>query len=438
MHRRDLEKRCGAQLAQQKLKRRNYKRDLELVERSSTSSNDSYCSMTPEVTQGPYHVLGELVRQNITEGQAGVPLEVRINIIDIASCSPVQMWVDAWHANATGFYSGYIAETGSALSGGTSSGNDTMGGGMDSNSTMSGMGGGSNSTSFGGDNSTMSSGGGMGGSSSSSTNTSDYTVTSGADSESAASQLNTAVDDNETFLRGVWQSDADGLAIMYSVVPGWYSGRAQHFHVKLYTEGGIAENGTFVAGGDAHHTGQFFFDNTTLEAVAATSTYSANSIAWGDHVTNEADQWYPYQEATGYNADMDITWVGSSIEDGLIGEITIGVNLSYFSPELSTQYAAFDVEAYVSEGLDTLVTSSASATSTSSSALSSSATVTTSLVSSTSTKPSSMTKKPSITKSSIKKSAEAVKKSRAAAAAAAKKSKQAQAEKKKQAEKKHQ
>lgn len=123
MHRRDLEKRCGVQLAQQKLKRRTYKRDLGLVERSSTSSNDSYCSMTPEVTQGtlhdvfrqhseltrlpsgPYHILGELVRQNITENQAGVPLEVRINIIDIASCSPVQMWVDAWHANATGFYS---------------------------------------------------------------------------------------------------------------------------------------------------------------------------------------------------------------------------------------------------------------------------------------------------------------------------------------------
>lgn len=189
-------------------------------------------------------------------------------------------------------------------------------------------------------------------------------------------------------------------------------------------------------------------------------------------------QWYPYQEATGYNADMDITWVGSSIEEGIIGEITIGVNLwaisltlldplevipstlapfptlrlgvanpslkrcrSYISPELSTQYAAFDVDAYVSEGLDTLYTSSAVATSTStstsSSALSSSAAVTTSLVSSTSTKGSSMTKKHSTTKSPVKKSAEAVKKSMAAAAAAAKKSKQA-AQQKKQAQKSHQ
>lgn len=38
-------------------------------------------------------------------------------------------------------------------------------------------------------------------------------------------------------------------------------------------------------------------------------------------------QWYPYQEATGYNADMDITWVGDTIEEGLIGSITIGLNM---------------------------------------------------------------------------------------------------------------
>lgn len=37
---------------------------------------------------------------------------------------------------------------------------------------------------------------------------------------------------------------------MYSIVPGWYSGRAVHFHIKVYTEdnGSIADNGTFIAG----------------------------------------------------------------------------------------------------------------------------------------------------------------------------------------------
>ncbi len=37
--------------------------------------------------------------------------------------------------------------------------------------------------------------------------TTSYGAYSGADATSAASMLNTAVDDNSTFLRGVWQSE---------------------------------------------------------------------------------------------------------------------------------------------------------------------------------------------------------------------------------------
>jgi hypothetical protein len=41
-------------------------------------------------------------------------------------------------------------------------------------------------------------------------------------------------------------------------------------HIKVYPEGSVADNGSFVASGSAVHTGQFFFDNDTLNAVAAT------------------------------------------------------------------------------------------------------------------------------------------------------------------------
>lgn len=34
-------------------------------------------------------------------------------------------------------------------------------------------------------------------------------------------------------------------------------------------------------------TGQFFFDNDTLTAVAATDIYAANAIAWSDAVAND-------------------------------------------------------------------------------------------------------------------------------------------------------
>ncbi|KAK0458250.1 aromatic compound dioxygenase [Desarmillaria tabescens] len=349
-----LEKRCGDVLAARRRKRSEnaLARRSSGVLRRTSSSNDSTCLVTPEVTQGPYHILGEIVRQNITEGQAGIPLEVSVDFIDISTCDPVQVWVDAWHANATGYYAGYIAETGSSLSGG--SGDGGQGGEGGPSSGAGGPGGETGAGSPSGDASAPITSYASG--SDAPTQTAAATTTSfgaydGADSPSATQALNQAVDDNSTFLRGVWQSDEDGHLTMYSVFPGWYSGRAQHFHIKTYPEGYIAANGTFIAGGSAVHTGQFFFDQDTLDAVAANSIYAANSISWSDSVSNDDDMWYPYQSATGYDATMDITWVGDEITDGLIGSITVPLNMTYESPEVSTQYAAFDVEEYEAEGL---------------------------------------------------------------------------------------
>ncbi|KAF2690805.1 aromatic compound dioxygenase [Lentithecium fluviatile CBS 122367] len=73
------------------------------------SSNNS-CILSPEVTQGPYWVSGELVRQDMSEDQAGVPMTLDIQIIDVNTCEPVpQVYLEAWHCNATGVYSGVIA-----------------------------------------------------------------------------------------------------------------------------------------------------------------------------------------------------------------------------------------------------------------------------------------------------------------------------------------
>ncbi|KAF7327213.1 Aromatic compound dioxygenase [Mycena kentingensis (nom. inval.)] len=374
-----LEKRCGSQLAARRAKRSVQVRDTVLTKRArgldtrevhvelprsvvyirlriggkwwvdegsyrQSSSNDSTCLVAPEVTQGPYHILGEIVRQNITENQGGVPLEVSLDFVDIETCKPVQVWVDAWHANATGYYGGYIAETGSSVGGG--GGTPSMSGGGSMSMSMPGGAGPSGAASASG---------------AAATSTTSYGATSGADSAAAASLLDTETSDESTFLRGVWQSDEDGHLTMYSIVPGWYSGRAQHFHIKVYPDGYIASNGTFVVNSTALHTGQFFFDNETLTAVAATSPYSENAISWDDRVNNEDDQWYPYQSALGYNADMDITWVGSSITDGLVGSITIGLNMSYSSPELSTEWAAFDYASYLAASLLPSASRSASA-----------------------------------------------------------------------------
>lgn len=73
---------------------------------SDTSNNSSACILAPEVTQGPYHILGELVRNNVTETQGGIPLTLTMSFTDVETCEPLKLWVDFWHANATGIYSG--------------------------------------------------------------------------------------------------------------------------------------------------------------------------------------------------------------------------------------------------------------------------------------------------------------------------------------------
>ncbi|KAI5891221.1 aromatic compound dioxygenase [Schizophyllum commune H4-8] len=329
-----LERRCGSALAHKRAKRAEEAMNTVLARRGLEGSNvkihpkrstnqDSTCLVTPEVTQGPYHVLGEIVRQNMTEDQAGVPLEISVDFIDINNCEPLSnYWIDMWQCNSTGQYAHYASST------------VGTGGGSGGGTPPSGSG-----------------GAGSGFPSTTEVATSTLGPYSGADDPAAGAFLNTTMEDNETFLRAVYPTDENGHLTAYTIVPGWYSGRAVHFHIKVYPEGYIAENGTFVANSSAQHTGQFFFDADTMDAVRQVDPYTSNTISWEDAVANEDDQWYPYQSATGYDAEMAITWVGDNLEDGLIGSITVAVNTSYTSPELSTQYSSFNVAEYLEEGL---------------------------------------------------------------------------------------
>ena len=68
------------------------------------------CVLTPEQTEGPYYIAGEKLRRNITEGRAGVPLLLRLRVVDAATCRPIKnAAVDIWHADALGVYSGFGA-----------------------------------------------------------------------------------------------------------------------------------------------------------------------------------------------------------------------------------------------------------------------------------------------------------------------------------------
>jgi protocatechuate 3,4-dioxygenase beta subunit len=114
-------------LIKRSLEYKKFRRDLatlqsfEVVNHNQTSTLDytsatpeaiifaanTSCILTPEVTDGPYYVTGELIRKDVKEGQQGIDIYLEAQYIDVTTCEPVPaLYVDIWNANATGVYSG--------------------------------------------------------------------------------------------------------------------------------------------------------------------------------------------------------------------------------------------------------------------------------------------------------------------------------------------
>jgi protocatechuate 3,4-dioxygenase beta subunit len=65
------------------------------------------CILTPEDIGGPYYVAGEYIRSNVVERQAGIPMFLETQFVDIKTCKPAtNLLIEIWAANATGVYSG--------------------------------------------------------------------------------------------------------------------------------------------------------------------------------------------------------------------------------------------------------------------------------------------------------------------------------------------
>ncbi len=66
------------------------------------------CTLSPEQTEGPYHVANPLLRRNVTERRPGVTLFVSLRVASAATCAPIPgAVVEIWHADADGAYSGF-------------------------------------------------------------------------------------------------------------------------------------------------------------------------------------------------------------------------------------------------------------------------------------------------------------------------------------------
>jgi protocatechuate 3,4-dioxygenase beta subunit len=77
------------------------------------------CVIVPEVTEGPYYFDPALLRTDITEGRPGVPLTLKMQVVD-QTCNPIaNARVDVWHCDAAGIYSGYNGYEGETFMRGT-------------------------------------------------------------------------------------------------------------------------------------------------------------------------------------------------------------------------------------------------------------------------------------------------------------------------------
>lgn len=75
---------------------------------TSATPREPVCLLTPEQIAGPYFRNPKLIRRNISEGQDGIPLVLRLVIVDAMTGEPVTgALVDIWHCNARGAYSGW-------------------------------------------------------------------------------------------------------------------------------------------------------------------------------------------------------------------------------------------------------------------------------------------------------------------------------------------
>lgn len=130
---------------------------------------------------------------------------------------------------------------------------------------------------------------------------------------------------DRTALRGIQETDENGVATFRTLFPGHYSGRATHVHIVGHLDATLLPNGT-LSGGSIPHIGQMFFDQDLITAVEATYPYNTSSV---EITLNSADRVFGI-ETEDSNSDPMFNYVylddTMGVEGGLFSWITVGVD----------------------------------------------------------------------------------------------------------------
>ncbi|KAF2089187.1 aromatic compound dioxygenase [Saccharata proteae CBS 121410] len=220
------------------------------------------CVLAPDTIFGPYGVDGELHRHDVREGQEGINFYLDLGVIDVETCEPLE---NAWLTI-------WSCNATGSYSGYTGINPNTV-------SLLDGW-----------------------------TQRADGTT------------------DDETFLRGISKTDANGMTEFLTIFPGYYDSRTTHIHVTVQS----AVNGTSTSYSNAsvQHVGQLFFQETLLNDIYETTAPYSSHLSTLNRTTNAADSLYPDASSDGYSAVIDVQKLGQTYADGLVGYITIGVNKS--------------------------------------------------------------------------------------------------------------
>jgi protocatechuate 3,4-dioxygenase beta subunit len=120
--------------------------------------------------------------------------------------------------------------------------------------------------------------------------------------------------EDENYLRGVQQTDANGTVTFTSIYPACYSGRWPHIHFEVYDD--VA---TAVATGPIVKTSQIALPAETNDAVYATSGYE-QSVRNAGQVSLAKDM--VFRDDGGIH---QLATMSGSVADGYTASLTIGV-----------------------------------------------------------------------------------------------------------------
>ncbi|EJD00727.1 aromatic compound dioxygenase [Fomitiporia mediterranea MF3/22] len=131
---------------------------------------------------------------------------------------------------------------------------------------------------------------------------------------------------NATWLRGGFPTDDSGTVELTTIYPGFYSGRTIHVHLMVHTDWEQSSNGTLIShAGSLKHIGQLFFDESWNDQVLSLEPYTENR---GRRTLNSQDHDFARANVDGSSAIVELELLADSIEKGLLGFITIGIDLS--------------------------------------------------------------------------------------------------------------